>query len=463
MLKPHNLPPLLEQLAVSPLLIDETMTALVEANIGHVVSHEHAQEMMSAPMAASNDDDFWPTTEGDWRAYYRPYNVKEGTLQIPVMGVLLHRFPYQLGRWATGYKYIEMAVKRGLEDDNVKRIAFVIDSPGGEVAGCFELTDLIYESRGKKPMRSFAADHCYSAAFSIGSATGKGRLSVTRSGGVGSVGVITMHVEYSEALKQAGIKVTYVYKGAHKKDGNPYEPLSKDAQARMDKRIEKLYSVFVNTVARNRGMEEKAVRETEALTYDAEDGIAVGFADRLGALDDEMALFAEDTSAGDETMANTYTQEQYDAAVATAKTEGHAAGKAEGVKEGTAAGETAASTRLNAILDSEEGKKRPKAALNAATKTKMSAEEAVAFLATLDEEKPAAKAEEPKPQGQQQTGKPGAKTEGSNHFADAMKNGNPDVGGGDGGEGEGEGDETASNVSSILGAYGNASGVKKTA
>lgn len=453
--QPRNMPPLLEQLATSPLLIDDSMIALVQASVAHVVSHERAQEMMAA--ASNDDDDFWPTADDDWRSYYRPYNVKDGTLQIPVMGVLLHRFPYQLGRWATGYKYIEMAVKRGLADANVQRIAFVIDSPGGEVAGCFELTDLIYENRGTKPMRSFSADHCYSAAFALGSATGKGSMSITRSGGIGSVGVITMHVEYSEALKQAGIKITYIYRGKHKKDGNSYEPLPEAVRARIEKRIEKLYSVFTETVARNRDMEEQAVRDTEALTYDAEDGIEVGFADRLGALEDEMALFAEDTSAGDEQMADTYTKEQYDAAVAAAKNDG----KAEGVKEGTAAGAKAAQDRIDAILASDVAKTRPKAAQRA-LKTSMSAEEAIAFLGDLDEEKaaaPAATVVEPKLDA---NGKPIKEKAERNHFQEAMKTDNPEIDG-EHAEEDGEQDTTASNVSSILGAYGSQAGIKKRA
>ncbi len=455
--QPRSMPPLLEQLVASPLLIDDSMIALVQASVAHVVSHERAQDMMAA--ASNDDDDFWPTTDDDWRSYYRPYNVKDGTLQIPIMGVLLHRFPYQLGRWATGYKYIEMAFKRGLADANVQRIAFVIDSPGGEVAGCFELGDFIYENRAAKPMRSFSADHCYSAAFALGSATGKGSMSITRSGGIGSVGVITMHVEYSEALKQAGVKVTYIYRGKHKKDGNSYEPLPEAVRARIEKRIEKLYSVFTETVARNRGMEEQAVRDTEALTYDAEDGIEVGFADRLGALEDEMALFAEDTSAGDEQMANTYTQEQYDTAVAAARTEGHTAGKAEGVTEGKAAGAKAAKERQDAILGSDAAKTRPKAAVRV-LKTGMSAEEAVAFLEDSDEEKPAATVVEPKLDA---AGKPIKEKAERNHFQEAMKTGNPEIGGEGGDDDEAQGDETASNVSSILGAYGSQAGIKKTA
>ena len=76
-------------------------------------------------------------------------------------------------------------------------------------------------------------------------------------------------------------------------------------------------------------------------------------------------------------------QADHEAAVAAARIEGHTAG----VAEGRAAGATDASARINAILGSEAGQKRPKAALNAALKTSMSAEEAVAFLDTLDEEK----------------------------------------------------------------------------
>ena len=73
-----------------------------------------------------------------------------------------------------------------------------------------------------------------------------------------------------------------------------------------------------------------------------------------------------------------YTQAAYDEGVALAAS----AAKSEGVAEGIAA----ANVRINAILDSDAGKARPNAALNAALKTTMSAEEATAFLATLPEE-----------------------------------------------------------------------------
>lgn len=387
--------PLLQQITNDPLVIDASAEGLFRECVQHVVSHEHAAEFMSTAVNMTEDDDFWPASN-DWRATYRPYNVKNGILQIPVMGVMLNRFPWQLGRWATGYTYIEKAMQRGLADANVRGIAFIHDSPGGEVAGCFELGDKIYEARNQKPMRAFAADHAYSASYLLYSSVGK-RGSISRSGGVGSIGVVTAHVEYSEMLKDHGIKVTFIFAGKHKVDGNAYEKLPDSVKNRIQTRIDRIYGVFVKAVARNRSLEESDVRATEALTYDSEEAIKAGLADRIGALEDEMVLFSNEISIGEEQMANEsdkgIPQETHDKAVADAR--------AEGVAEGTKAGMTAERTRINAILASDEGKKRPKAAMSLAMKTGLSLEEATASLADMPEEKAETPSGEQKTKGQQ--------------------------------------------------------------
>jgi signal peptide peptidase SppA len=442
---PNKSQPLLEQITQNPLLISASAEALFQASVLHVIGSEHAGTMLQAAVsAAANDDDFWPTTKDDWRAAFRPYNVDaNGILQIPVMGVLLNRFPYQFGRWATGYTYVEKALQRGMADANVKAIAFVVDSPGGEVAGCFELVDKIYEARGTKPFRAFSADHAYSAAYAISSAANN--ISVTRSGGVGSIGVVTAHVEYSEMLKDLGIKITFIFAGKHKVDGNPYEKLPESVKSRIQERIDRIYGVFTSTVARNRSMDEKAVRDTNALTYDANEAIEVGLADRVGALDEEMVIFSEEVAATeDEQMAQstevkTVDQATHDTAVAAARTEGA----------------TAERTRISAILASDEGKVRPKAAMSLAMKTGLTLEEAKATLADMPEEKaetpiPAPAAATPDPK------KPAAA--GPTPFDAAMNKDNPEVGGGDGSEGAND-DEKAS--TSILADYAGATGLKK--
>ncbi len=433
--------PLLEAISNKPLMIARGQEDLFRASLQYLTNHEDSEKLL-APKAMHGED-FWADGDDSW---FRPYAVADGVLQIPVHGVLLNRFPYQFGRWATGYDYIEQAVIRGMGDFNVRGIALVIDSPGGEVAGCFELVDKLYDWRSEKPLWAFAADHAYSAAYAIASAAG--RVAVTRSGGTGSVGVVTAHVDYSGRLEKEGIKVTFVHAGQHKVDGNPYEALPEDVRVRIQARIDKIYGVFTETVARNRNMEQDAVRETEALTYDSEDSIAVGFADVIGALEDEMIAFQgylanpegeQMTTKAKVTDDEAITAEVHEQAVADA----HSVGHAEGLKEGA----TAERTRITAILGSDVGKARPKAALAAALKTDMTAEAATAFLADMDEEKAAAPAPAP-------TAPKGSVTP----FDKAMGTGNPNVGADDDGDDE---DSPAAASATILGDYNRARGVKK--
>lgn len=413
-------PPLLEQLSQNPLLIAEDAQAVFQSTIQYLVAHEHAEDFLSAPLMGG-DDDFWPTSSDDWRSSYRPYNVKNGILQIPVMGVLLNRFPWQAGRWATGYPYIEKAWQRGMADANVKGIAYIHDTPGGEVAGNFELAEKLFASRKDKPQRSFAADHSYSAGYSLASAPGP--ISISKSGGVGSIGVVTAHVEYADAMAKAGVKVTFIFAGKHKVDGNAYEKLSDAVKTRIQGRIDRIYDVFVKAVSRNRKMDESAVRGTEALTYDALDSLKVGLADRVGSLEEEMVLFSNDIISGDEQMADTTVQgvpqATHDAAVASARTEGEAAGVITGKAAGFKEGATAERDRVKAIFALDESKTRPAAAKQVALETDLPVDKAKAFL----------------------TGMPAEKASGTradrNHFEEHMEQNAPDVGGGEGDEDEG--------------------------
>lgn len=371
MTKKPNEHPFVEAFVANPLLVDRHSVELVNATVLHLAADPKFLGLVNQSRMAMNvgtDDGFWSEDMAD----YRPYHVTNGILQIPIQGMLLNRFSYQFGRWATGYQYIERALSRGLEDENVKAIALIIDSPGGEVAGCFELSDKVFAGRSVKTIRAFAADHAYSAAYALGSAAKD--IKVTRSGGTGSVGVVTAHVDWSAALAQEGVKVTFIFAGSHKVDGNPYEKLPADVKTRIQERIDKTYAVFTSTVARNRKMEDKTVRDTEALTFDAQDSVANGFADGIGALDEEMAIFCDEVAQAESEQMTAITQEQLDAAATAAR--------AEGVKEG----QKAEAARFTAITGSEDGKKKPKAAM-AAYSAGLSAEQAAAMLSGLPEEK----------------------------------------------------------------------------
>ncbi|HEX5125605.1 MAG TPA: S49 family peptidase, partial [Rhodocyclaceae bacterium] len=208
----------------------------------------------------------------------RGYEIAAGIAIIPITGTLVNKLgtlrPYS---GMTGYDGIRANYSMALEDDEVKGIAFDMETPGGEVAGCFDLVDDIFNARGTKPTWAILSESAYSAGYAIASACD--RIIVPRTGGTGSVGVICMHVDFSKALAAAGIEVTMITYGDRKADGNEYEPLKKAALERFQADVDTMGELFDETVARNRGMAASKVKATQALTFMGAKGVEIGFAD----------------------------------------------------------------------------------------------------------------------------------------------------------------------------------------
>jgi signal peptide peptidase SppA len=240
-----------------------------------------------AQMFVDDDDGFAEPVEE------RGYDVVNGVAVIPVCGTLVHKSAsLRPSSGMLGYNAIRHNLMSALNDDSARAVVLDCNSPGGEVSGCFDLVDAIYEVRGDKPITAICDDMAYSACYAIASACDS--IVLPRTGGVGSIGVITMHVEYSKALKGAGIEIQIFKYGDRKADGNPYNPLSKEAAASFQADIDSLGELFVDTVARNRGLTTAKVRATQAATYMGAAGVDAGLADAVLAPDEAFrVLLAE--------------------------------------------------------------------------------------------------------------------------------------------------------------------------
>jgi signal peptide peptidase SppA len=210
--------------------------------------------------------------------------LPSGIARIQVEGTLVQKLgslrPYS---GMTGYSGIRQAFLSAVTDRAVKAILLDIDSPGGEVSGCFDLVDAIYEQRGRKPIWSVLNENAYSAAYAIASAADY--ITVPRTGGVGSVGVICMHVDFSRALDANGLKVSFITYGDRKADGHPEIPLSDEALANLQADIDMMGQLFVDTVARNRGVSASKIRDMQAACYLGGPGVGLGLADAVMAPD----------------------------------------------------------------------------------------------------------------------------------------------------------------------------------
>lgn len=165
----------------------------------------------------------------------------------------------------------------------VKAILLHIDSPGGVVDGTKELAEMIFESRGVKPVVAYTDGLMASAAYWIGSAADEVIAYPTAQ--VGSIGVAAMHVDYSKMDERRGVKRTYIYQGKYKRIANDAEPLNDEGKAYLQGMIDDFYGIFVDDVARNRGVKPKEILATESKLFIAASAEKEGLVDTVGSFE----------------------------------------------------------------------------------------------------------------------------------------------------------------------------------
>ena len=277
-------PHLADRLFNTPLLLHPQKLDAIIAGLGQRLLGIEGLQIDAAAISprAALPAEMFTTRKGERTE--RGYRVNEGVAVISAMGGLVHRTRLEAdSSLLIGYNDLAADMEDALAQPEVHAIALVLDSPGGEVSGAFELADRIYAARGRKPIVAVADGMAASAAYLAASAADEVVLTTTSY--VGSIGVVMRHVDYSRALANEGINVSHIFAGEHKVDGNPYQPLPTSVREHLQADIEGLYQMFVQAVARHRGMEEQAVRDTRAAVYRGVAGVAARLADRIGTAD----------------------------------------------------------------------------------------------------------------------------------------------------------------------------------
>lgn len=214
---------------------------------------------------------------------------------IPIHGTLVRRTSgLEAVSGLASYTSIAAQLDAALASPEVAAILLDVDSPGGESGGVFDLVDRIRAGVQVKPVWAVANDMAFSAAYALASAAS--RVFVARTGGVGSIGVIAMHIDQSVKDAKDGVRYTAVFAGERKNDLNPHEPISDEAHAVLKAEVDRVYDLFVETVARHRGLDADAVRATEAGLFFGPDAVGAGLADAVGGFDDALSQLTQSLS-----------------------------------------------------------------------------------------------------------------------------------------------------------------------
>ena len=191
-----------------------------------------------------------------------------------------------------GYDAIAQRMLAAIADTQTSGVLMRIDSPGGEVPGCFEAVREIRaaaQASGKSVV-AYADELMASAAYALACVASV--IVLPDTGVLGSIGVITTVLDESALLEKSGAKIHVIASGARKSDGHPAIPLNNEARAAIQAEINHIAQVFAGEVARSRGMSEEAVLSLEAGVFLGQSAVDKGLADYVGNLRDALAIAA---------------------------------------------------------------------------------------------------------------------------------------------------------------------------
>lgn len=192
------------------------------------------------------------------------YQVNSGVAIIPIHGVMgkkMNMFTQISGGAST--QLAARDIQAAVNDPNVNSILLNIDSPGGAVDGTETLVDVIRVARETKPVVSFVDGTMASAAYWAGSAADE-IIASSNTSQIGSIGVVATHTDVSRAEEEAGIKTTEISAGKYKRIASQHAPLSEEGKAEIQSQVDQLYTIFVDSVAENRGVDVETVLEDMA-------------------------------------------------------------------------------------------------------------------------------------------------------------------------------------------------------
>jgi signal peptide peptidase SppA len=218
--------------------------------------------------------------------------VQDGVAIIPLEGVIAKRmnlFSRISGGVST--QLFQRDLAQALNDEEVRSIILLVDSPGGSVDGTQAAAHAVRAGRDRKPIVVLADGLMASAAYWIGSAASQIFISDDTTV-VGSIGVLAEHVDWSKYEDSQGYKVTEITAGKYKRIASEHAPLSLEGAASIQDQVDTIYSIFVNDVAANRGKsaEEVLNNMADGRIFIGQKAITAGLADGVKSLSDIIEM-----------------------------------------------------------------------------------------------------------------------------------------------------------------------------
>jgi signal peptide peptidase SppA len=217
----------------------------------------------------------------------RRVTIRDGVAIVPVMGPIFPRanmFTEVSG--ATSIQTLALDLQKMLDRPDIKAVLLNVDSPGGAVTGVDEMAGIIKEVAAKKPVTAYVGGAAASAAYWLASAARE--IVVTRTGQVGSIGVVATVPQQQEPDDQGVMDFEIVSSNAPNK--RP-DPTTDDGRQAVLDRINPVEGLFIDAVAGNRGLSRDTILSDfgQGNIVVGQQAVDRGMADRVGTFEGVLA------------------------------------------------------------------------------------------------------------------------------------------------------------------------------
>jgi ClpP class serine protease len=172
--------------------------------------------------------------------------IRGDVASIPIEGVITRRTSLlSQNCGGSALERIAADFDEAMNNPGVSRIEFLVNSPGGEAAGIEQLAGRIFAGRGVKPSVAKIQSLGASGAYYLSAAAGK--VEIAASGSAGSVGAVM--TTYRRSPREGEIELVSSVSPLKRQD-----PGTDAGKAALQRWIDNIGSVFVDDVARFRGV-----------------------------------------------------------------------------------------------------------------------------------------------------------------------------------------------------------------
>ncbi len=185
-------------------------------------------------------------------------------------------------------------LRKAEEDDRVRALIVRINSPGGTITASDILYHelLAFKTRRKIPVVAAIMDVGASGGYYA--ALAADTIVVNPTTITGSIGVVMVTINAQGLMEKIGVTPLAIKSGPMKDAGSPFRALTDSERAVFQAIIDDMYGRFVGLIVQSRKLPEDRVRAlADGRVYTSEQALRLGLVDRIGYLEDVVALAKE--------------------------------------------------------------------------------------------------------------------------------------------------------------------------